>query len=814
MRRSRLALRVDTLTAWRGLIHARLYVVATATVLGLGLGAVLMVLVLRHHLIEHPYAFPAADRVAVLSEVNARDRGRLSPASPASVAEWRTALPASLVSALAAARAADVHLKSGEEVERARAAFVTEEFFALLGARPVAGRLLSAQDYGVNAEESAVLSEREWKRRFAADRSLVGRVVTLDGRPTRIQGVLADEFVVPRDAAVYLPLRLPASTATDRVSRSLLVIALLRAPSTRDALQERVAALARQNERRFAATNAGWSVMVSSLAAYYAGQLRAFVTILLSVVLALGALVLVNASAAMLARASQQTTGLAIRAALGASGPSLAMLPIIEGAIIGCLGGIIAVPVAALGLRAWREAPPAYLSEGIPGWSSLSLSGAEGVLAVVAGVCTGCVCSGWPAIVAGTSDLARSLGSRRAATNPHHARWRRRLVAAEVALAFALVTTGALMVAALRTTLNADLGFSDRGAWTSVVAVPAQSDTGLARDATRLLTDLRERLRHDPAITSVGAASELPLSWSTNTIYYSRESEGLDVAHSPSAITHSITAGYVGAAGIRLLHGRDVAPSDTAGAPAVVLLNASLANRAFGTPKVVGRRLLIGGSPRTIVGVVADTRHIPMSQRPSPELFIPLHQAYGAPTVMHYIVQFAPPGVSSAARVREIVRRAADDVGAGLAIDETRPLATVVHEAIAPERALAVLLSSFAVLALLVAALGVYAVTAYVTGLRMPEFAVRSALGASPGAITGLIFRDTTRMLAWGLAGGAVLSAAVARLLASVLPELPVTSLAVWLLIGLGLATSVFVATIGPAWRASHTPPWLALRTG
>jgi putative ABC transport system permease protein len=666
-----------------------------------------------------------------------------------------------------------------------------------------------------------IVSDRLWKRHFNSDPNVLARSVDLNGVTFRVIGVMPagfEDLVASRlynDAEAWTPLGYdPAAAFACRTCRHLRVFGRLasgRSPADADRDLTQViatAALAHPTEYDHPA------IRVVPLGETFFGPIRRTLIVL---AVAVGLLLLVacgNVSNLLLLRATERAHEVAVRTALGVTAPRLARQFLTESVLLALVGGVAGLPVAwAIARFFVRLAPPE-----LPRLANVTLDGRALGAALLLIVGSG--------ILFGLAPLAQILrqpwtsgihGAGRRTSSAAAWRLRGALVAGNVAMAAMLLIGSGLLARSLAGLMAIDVGFNPDRVLTLRVSVggarfSTPSNASNISATTTFYDDVLTRVRALPGVEAAAGITTLPLSGDIDG--YGLHVIGRPLANpesAPGADRFVVTPDFFRAAGVPLAAGRLLDATDRQGAPAAVVVNATLAREIFPGEDAIGHQLALGGPdgpPRTIVGVVGDIRHRSLDAPAGYQVYVPQAQWSWAETDLTLLVRGRRDPSSLAAPVREIIR----EVDPAQAVDRVRLYDDVLAEVTATRRVAAQIIGLFAVTAVILAIIGLSGALGVVARQRRQEIGVRMALGAGAGLITRLIMTQGLRPailgLLAGLAGAALSVGALRTLLYGVRALDPITFAGVSVLL---LAAAVFACVI-PAWRASRTSPVVALR--
>jgi len=777
-----------------------------ALTLALGIGASTAIFSVVNPILFEPLPYPHAGRIMMIwdtyegvrcdvtfhtyRELAARSR---SFEAMAVMEAWRPAMT------------------SATKPERFDGQSVSASYFRALGVSPALGRDFQEADDRFKGSHVTILSDALWRRRFGGDNAIVGRQITLDGDLYIVIGVMPRGFdnVLAPSAELWAPLQYNAGNVTNYESgewgHHLHMVGRLRPGLGVDQARRELNAIARAKVGEFPRppfASLEHGLIVNSMQ----GEITRFVKpVLLSV---LGAVMLVlliasvNVTNLLLARGAQRRGEFAMRAALGAGRPRLIRQLLTESLLLAALGGALGMVVAAFGVEALVALSPA----GLPRLGAIAVDSAAFAFAfgitTIAGLLIGLV----PALHVSRGYLVAGIqqGSRRTAGGRQF--MRRTLVVAEVALTIVLLVSAGLLFRSLARLFAVAPGFDAAHLLTMQVQYNGHRyDDDSAR--RRFLAQALDAVRRVPGVAAPAFTSLLPLSGDQYGVYGAQfeDGNGYDV------FRYAMTPGYCETMGIALRRGRLLDERDTAGAPPAVMISESLAKRQFPGQDPIGRRVHVGPTNRpwyTIVGVVGDVKQGSLADRQTDAAYIAATQSW-----------FADDAMSLVVRVRDDVTAIAPAVKNAIwSVDQDQPIVRVtamdglLAASESRRRFAMVVFEAFALVALVLAATGIYGVLSGSVTERMREIGVRAALGASRRDILALVVRQGMRLtglgVAIGLGGAAAASRALITLLFGVSPLDPVTYLGV-------IALAAGVAAIAcwvPAWRAARVDPSITLR--
>lgn len=811
-------------TMWNDFTHAlralrsRVSVTFLAVlVLGLGLGATVIVVSVVDTVLIRPLPFEKPERLVAVWEQNPTKGWTKNVVAPANFFDWRETAESFDDMAFHASWQADNILEL-EDAPPSRIAVVGigPGFFDLLGVPLLLGREFTEDEMWRRSEPSVILSHELWTRSFGADPGILERSVTVEGHPRRVVGVAPPGLDFPYRADLWTPFRWD-ETARDEVwfrrAHFVRVVGRLAPGVTLDEARSELAALAARLEAQYPETNTDMGTGITPLHEWVVGDTRQPLALVSA---AVGLLLLVacaNVASLMLLRAGARSREMAVRAALGAARRRLVRLVALEGVLLATAASLLGYLFARLVLGALRALPV-----DVPRLEQVALDPQVLLAGLAIAVGATLAFSVAPALLGSRVDLRASLhaGAGRLTGGQRTVRARRTLVVAEVALAVLLVVGAGLFVRSLVGLYRVDPGFATEGVLTVRVNVPGARYQEKAQ-VEALYDRILEGASAIPGVERVGQSRTLPLgggTWTSDFSLLGSDAYGYETQHL------EIDEGYADAIGLRLLAGRNVLASDRPDGESVALVSRELVRQilpeATSLSDVLGRRLCSSKlcteeeNPMSIVGVVEDTRFDGLSKGPRPMLYHPIRQRTQWDRDIFLRAASSEPDALSA--LVEPMRRAVADVDPGLPLMQVRTLQEVVDESLARERFLTLLLAGFGILALVLALVGTYGVLATTVQMRRRELGIRAALGAGRGQLQTWVVRQGLTLLSLGAALGLGLALIAGRFVESQLFAVhghdPLTyAAAIAVLVATGL-----VAAWLPARSASRVDPVTVLR--
>lgn len=758
-----------------------------------------------------PYRDP--NRLVMVWGTDPLHGGDITPVSPAVFAAWKS--EAKIFSAIGAS-ADELETITGDGAPEMVLGYdFSADYFRVVDAKPALGRTFLPEEDRVGGPNVAVLSDELWHRRYGADPAIIGKTINIGHDPYTVVGVMSSTFHLPSKIEIWTPLRLPDSASTNWKDRYLRVVARLAPGVTIEQAQAQMSQLAARLAREHPDTNTGESVLLRPLRTEIAGDIRLPLLVLLGTVAFVLLIACANVANLLLARSAGREREIAVRIAVGASRARVARQMFTEHSLLSIIGGVTGFAFAFWGRQFLLSLFPNNIANlNIPTVEAIPMDARVFAFSAAATLAT--------AIFFGLIPLLRSSGwnindalkesGRTGMASRSERRLRNGLVVTEIALSFMLLIGAGLLMRSFLVLSRNDLGFrSDHVLALEVFPSPEQYPSKQPEKLLNLLDQSLQNLRTIPGVESVAATNYLPLTGFWNDRQFSIEGRPTPrPGEEPTADNRTATPGYFSTMGIPLLRGRDFTASDKSGSPHVAIVSSSLAHRYWGDTDPIGKRLNLGDEAKPdfwqIVGVVDNVHAFGTAEKPHDDLYRPFSQVYF-------------PLLSFTLRTKGDASQLAAAAKAAIwAVDPQQPFYKVITmdelatESIALRRVNMLLVGAFSVIALGLAALGIYGVLSYSVTLRTREMGVRSALGATPYNLLQLILGGGVRLIvvgmAIGLAGALSLGRVIASLLFGIAPVDPIVLSAS----ALAVAISALVASYIPARRATRVDPMVALR--
>ena len=799
----------DLRVAVRALQKSPAYTFVAILALGLGIGANVAIFGAVYAVLLAPLPYPDPAQLVVPISINtARGLDRVS-VSYADIDDYRAMRD--VFSGVALVQVFGADLTGAAEPERLDGARVGSDFFAVLGARPLVGRVLEQSDFRAGAPAVAMVSEGVWRRTLGSDPSVTSREVRLGGRPIQIVGVLPREAGYPGNTELWTPLDVRSLGEDERTRRDNFIfeaIARLAPGVSIDQARARVDAIAQRVAREFPESRRNWSADVLPLRQYIVeSDLRQALFVLLAGVAAVLLIVCVNVANLLLARGTVRAREMAIRLALGARRAQLVRQLVVENTVLGGAGGVAGVLIAYWMIRALLLIAP----EGVPFADQISLDAAALAAAVALTLICVLAFGVLPAVTASRARPVEALREASAVGGGRTGRLRDLLVVAQIAVASVLLVAAGLLIRSFVTLANVDPGADIEHVIAGRISVAA-ARYRTPDERARFVLILTERLAERPGVVAAAATSYLPVGgpgFGLGRVFLPEGRPEPPAAADVEALWNVITPGYFRTVGIPVLQGRTFDDRDTSTATPVIIISRTFARRMFGDENPLGKRVRSWRDEnvlREIVGVVADVRYSGLADEESSLVYVP-HAQQGWSGMVIALRSAGDPAPLAGVLRQEVAR-----LDSELAVADVGTMAAFASASIARQRFSTMLLGAFGITALLLAAIGIYGVMAYTVGRRTREFGVRSAIGATPRQLAADVLGRAMTLTAAGAVLGLVAGTFAARALEGLLFGVEATDTLTFATAPLVLATVALAACLAPAFRASRVDPVTALR--
>ncbi len=816
-------LRQDLAYGVRTLRRAPLYTTIAILTLAIGIGASTAIFSVVHAVLLRALPYREADRVVAIwngyRQGGAVTHTAIAPPEFADVKEQTRAFDAVAAIARSTSNLTGSCGTAGScEPERVAGYSVSPSLFTLLGTAPALGRNFNEGDGAQGAEPVVLLSHGLWMRRFGGDSSIIGRGINISGRLRTVIGVMPASVRFP-DAPVgflrergelWVPYSWENSRGEERGNQYLGFIARRRALATPDEARVDLETISARFKSafpdRYAQATVNWGLDARPLRDEMVGEVRRPLLVVLGAVLLLMLIACANVAHLSLARGAARRQEFAVRAALGAGRMRLVRQLLTESLLLGSTAGIIGIGIATASTRGLVRLDPGV----IPQLDATRVNGTVLAFALVATVFCAMLVGIVPALRQSTARVHDAIRAGRGGSAQPRRRVRSVLVVAEVAMALVILVGAGLLTRSFMALQRVDQGFTPGPTLTFSVTLPRSRYENAAK-LVAFHDQLQQRLGTIPGVEAVSAMDPLPLggnSWS-GSFYV----EGQPVApgqQEPHAEYTVALPGFVGVLRMRLMKGRDFEATDTPEARAVAIIDDRLAAKYWPGEDPIGKRISQNGQEGPWASVVGVIRHVYRSgpkNEGEPQVYFPFRQHTQTP------LSYALRTTIDPLTVVRAVRTEVAAIDPDLPISRVASMETLESAALARERFNALVLLVFAATALLLAAIGLYGVMAYLVAQRQAEIGIRLALGGGPRDVLRLVIGDGMRMALAGIALGILASLALARVLEGLLYGIEPTDPATYVVIATTLALVALLASALPARRATKADPASALRT-
>jgi predicted permease len=709
-----------------------------------------------------------------------------------------------------------LNLTGREQPEALQGAAVSAEFFSTLQVQPMLGRSFTPDEDQQGKNHVVMLTYGLWKSRFAANPNIAGQPVNLDGQPYIVAGVMGPKFRFPGWAQYWTPMGWTDKQRAVRGEHHYLAIARLKANIAIPQAQAEMTAISTRLAEQYPEDDKGWDAVVVPLREEVVSEVRPALLVLLGAVAFVLLIACANVANLVLAKTFGRRKEIAIRVALGATGSRVIQQILAETLLLSLAGGVLGLLLAKFGMALTLK----FLSDNLPKSTEVSLDTSVLAFTVFISIVTGVIAGLLPAIRMTKTNVNDALkqGLGKTDSDSGGRRTRSLLVVSEVALSLILLVGAGLMIRSLWLLSTLDAGFDPHNVLTMTLVVP-QNKYSRPIDEIAFFDRVLSKVRALPGVVSAGLIDDLPLNGEGSHQPIAIEGRPVQaMSDQPEVDTRTITSGYLSSMHIPLRRGRDLSAADAPDRPGVVLISASMAKRFWPNEDPIGRHLTMTFFPdkvREIVGIVGDVKlegmdaaassatvYLPTSQLSTPSL----GEWRSFPMQLVVRTQSQPTSLVSA------VTAAIHSIDSDQPVTDIMTMDNLVDNSLSQRRFSMLLLAAFAVLALLLAAVGIYSVLAFAVRRRVREIGIRVALGAEVKDILRLVITEGMKPALIGLLLGVAGALALGRVLASFIYGIaaydPLTFAAVATL----LAAVALLASIIPAYRAARIEPTRALR--
>lgn len=786
------------------------FTVVAVITLALAIGANTAIFSVVHTVLLAPLPYPEPDRLMMIWGRNPIRGDKAFPISAGDFTDWKQ--KNDVFEDVAASFDNEVTLTGSEEPKLVLGYNFTPNYFRILRVAAKMGRTFS-EDEARSGANVVVLSDKLWRTTLHADPQILGKAITLDAKQFTVVGVMQPGFEYPPRTELWMPLYISPAVYGDYEHRYIRVMGRLKPGISVDQAQARMNALERQIAAQHPQTDAGNETWVEPVRHQLSGDIR---TPLLALFGAVGLVLLiacVNIAGLMLARAASRRTEFSVRVAIGATRLRLLQMYLSEGLVLAFVGGALGIVLAFWCTRFLVAIFPNNVANvSIPRVDAIPMNAPVLWFAFGITVLTALLFAAVPALQSGAGSEALKEATRAVSSGMHSSRARRVLVTAEIALSLLLLTGAGLIVESFWRVYHENLGFQPNHVLGLEVFLPPNrcpADQPRKRDA--FVSNTLEELRKLPGVRSAAATNFLPLTGFWGTTDFTIEGQPARTeAEKPQADNRLVTPGYFSTMGMALLRGRDFSDADRSDTEDVAVINSTLAHKYFGNDDPIGKILQLGDAAHVqrwrVVGLVSDVKAFGPEQPAHADLYRSLSQ------VSFPLLAFTVRSDVEPSTLLKAAKQAIWNVDKDQPIFDEMPLMLLAEQSMSLRKVSAILIASFAGLALVLAAVGLYGVMAYSVAQRTHEIGIRMALGARQDDVLQLIVRSGMRLVmvgeVIGFAAALLVTRAVSGLLYGVSPGDPKV-------LASAIATLTFVAVAAsyiPARRAAKVDPIVALR--
>jgi putative ABC transport system permease protein len=780
--------------------------------LALGIGANTTLFSIVHGVLLKPLPHQDPERLVFLwNSIPSADVDSF-PLSPAEYAHYRTHVEA--FQDLAMFTPMNFNLGGREMPERIAGALVSDNLFHLLGTHAASGRAFTPGN-ALEERDTVLISHGVWQRLFGAGSEIIGQTIVLNDVPRKVIGVMPPGFDFPGGADLWEPAILsPESLGRGGLGQqSARTVARLEEGFELPVAQQVMDGAARRFHHQYADFYEGahpWKVTLVPMHQQVTGPVRMPLMVLFGSVTLVLLVACANVSNLLLTRARARQSELAIRATLGAGTLRLARMLLTEGVLLALLGGGAGLLMTYWGIDAVRALAP----DGIPRLGDVHVDGAVLAFTLAISVVTGLFLTTLPALQTTRFDLQHALkqGAQAGAVGRSRGRAKNLLVVAELSLAFILSISAGLLAKSYLQLTQVDPGFDPQSLLSMRISLSPIEYRDPERAAAFYLDAIQE-IEPLPGVLAVGGVSALPLSGrSSRAAFTVEDGDASPIASETAVHFRLVTPGYFQAMSIPLLQGRPIRAGDDGSAPLVLTINQTMARLLWPGRDPLGRRIAFDGPDgpwHRVVAVVGDVKHFGLDAEPEMAVYVPYMQADDsrARSITLVVRTSADPE-----RLANEIRSRISSVDSNQPVYEMRPVTAVLGNSVAPHRFNMLMMSGFAVLCLVLAAIGIYGVISYSVGQRTHEVGIRVAMGARASDVVRLVVGEGALLTLIGLVVGAGGAFAATRLLSGLLFGVQPTDAMTFVAVSVLLASVALLASYVPARRAAHVDPIVALR--
>ena len=780
--------------------------------LALGIGANTTIFSVMNATLLKPLAFPDPNRLVLVWQTYGKEPGNFNIISAPNYWDFERQNRVFEGIALCDSVGRGYNLSatgSSREPEQVPGLRVSANFFPVLGVQPFLGRSFLPEEEVRGKDHEVILSYGLWQRRYGADRTLVGKTIKIDGEDFTLVGVMPRGFhweFWSGHRQLWVPVGYTEGDK-QRMSNSFVSFARLKPGVTIEQARADMQGIGTRLSQQYPNDDANMSATVMPMSTFGTEGFRSTVFALIAVVSFVLLIACVNIANLLLARGAARQREFALRQALGAAGSRIARQLLTESLLLAFIGG-----ACGLVLAVWSTSLlPTTLADNLdlPFRQIDTIPIDRWVLSftLLVSCLTGILFGLAPAVSALRGDVSEPLkDGGRGSTSGGSTRLRHVLVASEVALALVVLSGAGLMIESMSRLLGVDPGFNPKNVLTMQISLPQEDLYNGPPGHPRFCQNLDEQMSAIPGVITVGAVASLPLRGDAGRSFAIEGQPDPGPGHRPGAHYGVTCPNYFKALGVPVLAGREFTHQDTIAAPAVVVINQSMAQKYWPKENPVGKRILEDGSWLTVVGVVGDMRNWGLDSESDIQIFRPYTQA--AWPTMNVVVRTAGPSMS----FLPAIKKAMSDVEPDRPVSDVETMQNIVQDSLGSRRFPTLLLSAFALLALILATVGILGVVSYSVAQRTHEIGIRMALGARAADVLKLMVQGSMTWVVVGIAVGVAGSLGLTRLLGTLLYNVKPSNPVVLGTVSLLLTCIGLLASYIPARRAAKVDPMVALR--
>ena len=793
----------------RSLRHSSGFTSVAIACLAIGVAVTATIFGIVHSVLVRPLPYPDADRLVAIYGAIPERAVRGTNISFWDYAAWRE--QNHTFADIGSWTWSTITVSSDNDAERVQSALVSANLFQILGVSPILGRHFSPDEERAGNDRVILLSHGLWERRYGGDRAIVGKTIRVNALPYTVVGVMPPGFNFPETGQAWRPLAIENPAEADRGSRFYAgAIGRLKEGMTLQAARADLERIMRTLEVTYPNDYKGWSADVITLRDDVVGEMRRPLVVFLGAVAMVLLIVCANVANLMLARGAERRREIGIRVALGAGRGRVVRHVLLESVIIAIAGGALGVLFVPWGLRLFLAMYPNQ----VPFYFHFGVDGTVIAFVVLISLLSGVLLGLVPALRAADVDVSAALkeGSRGQTGGRQGSRLRDGLVVAELALSVMLLVGATLLIRSYRVLTDTKLGFDENGLLAVRVALPA---AGFAEFERRRIywESAYQRLAAIPGVEVVGSADGIPFSGWNVQAQMSIDGRPRQANHELVVHYQKVNPDYFRAIGAPIVRGRIFTTAERDSGVYLGVINETLVRREFAGEDPIGKRIRWGDDPNstepwiTIIGVVRDFRHWRLPEPMRPAVYLSQIARPSSQQTLVLRTKLEDPRTLEPA-----VRSALRDLNKDAPAYQVQTFEQVVSTSLWRQRMQGQVLGVFAVMAMLLAAIGIYGVISYAVTQRTREMGVRMALGAKRSQVAMLVLGQGTRLaivgVAIGLTGALLLRGTVAQLLYGIAPTDPLTFIGV----PLSLAAVAVLASVLPAQRATRVDPVVAMK--